>query len=254
MVQGRIVCIELRHLPVLCRLQLINMFCKASGIFFIVFLLWTTSVFPQETLLDQVNPVFLDTLVALAKKNYPRTKYFEAKSKASEQTLKAQKLSWFDPASFSYQYLPNNQVNAVNPVFLNGYQIGVYLNVGTLIQKPALTKKARQEWVAATSEQAEYDKILEAEVKRRYYHYLLQVNLLRVYSKSVLDADGLMHDLSVRYQKSEVSFEEYSKALIVYNGNLESKLEVESNLLAAQSSVEELVGVKLDEIKINGSK
>lgn len=204
----------------------------------------------QETMVDQVDYRYLDTLIAMAKRNYPRVKFFEARTKSSEYALKAQKLSWFDPVTFSYVYQPELAVNAVNPVFLSGYQFGVFLNIGNYIQKPAQIKRAKEELKIVQSEQAEYDVNLAALVRQRYFTYLGQLTMLRVYTKTVLDAQAMMNDISIRYNKSEVSFEEYSKALIVVNGNIQSKLQTESNLLNAKTALEELVGVKLEEIKI----
>ncbi|MES2647829.1 MAG: TolC family protein [Bacteroidota bacterium] len=226
----------------------------------IIFIFLTSSLFfckaciCQETMIDQVDQPFLDTLIALAKRNYPRIKAFQARTEASTHTVKAQKLSWFDPLTFSYVYQPNLAVNATNPVFLNGYQFGLFLNVGGYIQKPALIRKAKAELKAVENEEAEYNINLAAEVKKRYFFYLLQVNMLRVYTKSLFDAQGMLSDISIRYQKSELSFEDYSKALIVVNGNIQSKLETESNLLTAKSALEELTGIKLDEIKKDGTR
>lgn len=229
-------------------------YTRVSIIFLTTVCISYHSCLAQETMMDQVDQSFLDTLISLAKKHYPKVKFFEARSNSYKSALQTEKLGWLQPLTFSYVYQPNNAVSAVNPVFLSGYQFGMFINIGSLIQRPSVIKKAREELKAAESEQAEYDILIATEVKKRYYDYLLQLNMLRVLTKNLLDAQAMLSDIGSRYQKSEISFEEYSKALLLVNVNTQSKLEKESNLLIARSALEELTGIKPEELKNDGTR
>ena len=66
---------------------------------------------------------------------------------------------------------------------------------------------------------------------------------------TIIDGQALLQDARVRYEKSELSFEEYSKILISTNGNIQTKLEIEANMLAAIASIEELSGPGFMELK-----
>ena len=198
----------------------------------------------QQSLIDEVDNTLLDTLIAHAKRNYPRVKIFEARTNTSKANLKRQKLGWFDALTFSYVLQPSNgvAVNATNPVFLNGYQFGLFANVGSLLQRPAVIKQAKEEIKVFEYEALEYDKNLVAEVKKRYYDYLQQFVLLRLVARTVIDGQALLESVRIRYEKSELSFDEYTKVVISTNGNIQTKLETETSMLTAISSIEEMIG------------
>lgn len=225
-----------------------------KGLFFFIFFgafFTCVSGFAQQTLMNDLDNRFLDTLVAYAKRNYPRIKVYDSRIKTAKANLQKQKLGWFEPLTFSYVIQPSgaNTSPATNPVLLNGYQFGLFVNVGSLIERPAIIKQAKEELKVFSYEAEEYDKNIAAEVKKRYYNYLQQNVMLRLVSKTVLDGQALLENVRIRYEKSELSFEEYSKALISTNGNIQTKLETEANLLAAIAAIEEYIGVGFLELK-----
>ncbi len=219
---------------------------------FIIFLLINGLCFAQQqTLMQDVDNVFLDTLVAYAKKNYPRIKLFEARVNAAKANLQKQKLGWFEPLTLSYVIQPPsvNTSSATNPILLNGYQFGLFLNIGSLLERPAIIKQAKEEIKEFDSEASEYNFTITAEVKKRYYNYLQQSVLLRLISKTVIEGQALLESVRIKYEKSELPFDEYSKVAISTNGNIQSKLETEANVLAAISSIEELIGTGFLDLK-----
>lgn len=225
-----------------------------KGLFIYLFMLAifsSISCFAQQTLMTEVDNPFIDTLIVYAKKNYPRVKYFEARINAAKANLKKQKLGWFESATLSYVLQPSNgnTSSASNPVLLNGYQFGVFLNIGSLLERPFTIKQAKEEVKEFALEAEEYEHNMKAEVKKRYFNYLQQEVMLRLISKTVIDGQALFENVKIRYEKSELSFEEYSKACINTNGNIQTKLETEANLLNAVSSIEELIGTSFLELK-----
>ena len=205
----------------------------------------------QPSLMDVIDKRLLDTLIVSAKRNYPKVKFLQARINASTANLSRQKAGWFESLTFSYVVQPPNNVavNATKPVFLTGYQFGMYLNLGSLIQRPAIIKQAKEELNGFHYEADEYEIMLSTEVKKRYYAYAQQEASLRLVSKTIIDGQALLQDARVRYEKSELSFEEYSKVLISTNGNIQTKLEIEANMLAAIASIEELCGQGFMDLK-----
>jgi len=225
-----------------------------KGLFFYIFLIAifsSISCLSQQTLMTEVDNKFLDTLVVYAKRNYPRVKVYGARISTAKANLQKQKLGWFEPLTFSYVIQPSgaNTSPATNPVLLNGYQFGLFVNVGALIERPSIIKQAKEELKVFAYEAEEYDKNIGAEVKKRYYNYLQQSVMLRLVSKTVYDGQALLENVKTRYEKSEWSFEEYSKALISTNGNIQTKLETEANMLAAIAAIEEYIGTDFLELK-----
>lgn len=226
---------------------------RRTILFYLTLLLaFSNTSVAQQTLMDEVDNKLLDTLISYAKRNYPRIKFFEARTNASKANLKRQKLGWFESLTFSYVLQPQDNGTsgpATNPIFLNGYQFGLFLNVGSILQRPAIIKQAKEEIKGYEQEALEYDLTITAEIKKRYYAYLQQAVLLRLISKSVIDGQALLENVRVRYEKSELSFDEYSKVAVSTNGNIQSKLETEANLLTSISSIEEMIGTGFIELK-----
>lgn len=224
---------------------------KTKHIVTAVFLLGITSLSSsaQQSMISDISYPFLEKLINTAKENYPRMKYFEGRASVAQNNITKQKLSWFDSFSFSYVYQPNNTLNIVNPNFFNGYQLGVFLNLGTLLRTPFNVKQAKEELKISQSELSEYQLNIEAEVKKRYFTYIQTVNVMKVENQAFLDAQSLLKDVRYRYEKSEVPLEDYNQALIMVSSHNKSKLQAESELLIAKSSLEELLGTKLEEIK-----
>ncbi|RZK34109.1 MAG: hypothetical protein EOO61_14160 [Hymenobacter sp.] len=205
----------------------------------------------QPSVMDGIHKQLLDTLIAHARQNYPKVKFMQARINASTANLSRQKAGWFESLTFSYVMQPPNNVavNATKPVFLTGYQLGLFVNVGSLIQRPAIIKQAKEELIGFQQEANEYEIMLATEVKKRYYVYVQQEVSLRLISKTIIDGQAMLQDARVRYEKSELSFEEYSKVLISTNATIQTKLDMETNMLVAIASIEELCGQGFMELK-----
>ena len=103
----------------------------------------------QESVLSEVSYLYLNKLIATAKENYPRLKVFSSQVSAARNDLSTVKASWLEPFSFQYVTRSNDQpnttpVNITTADVINGYQFGVAINPGSLLQKPSQVKKARE--------------------------------------------------------------------------------------------------------------
>ena len=203
----------------------------------------------QDTMIDQVSYLFLEKLIAVAKENYPRVKSIQTQADIARNNVTRESLSWFDSFSYSYIYQPNTTFNVIEPTVYKGYQVGVGINLGNFIKTPFNIKQAKKEFKVAQEDQKEYNLTLETEVKRRYFAYVQQLTVLKIQSKSLLDAQSIMRDVKIRYEKGEITFSDYNEALLSQSSTSSAKIQAEASWLTAKASLEELLTIKLEEVK-----
>ena len=209
----------------------------------------------QESILDDVNYVLLDTLIAKAKTNYPRNAILSNKTALAKNNVIRANVAWLDAFNFNYIYGNNSLFNIGNPTgVVNGYQVGFNVNLGLILDKPFRVKNAKKEHTIAQLEEKEYALLLKNEVKKRYFMYLQYLSSLKILTKSSQDANSAAQDLKYKYEKGEVTFELYNNALRSLAAATQAKVETEAALFIAKASLEELIGQPLEEININGRK
>ena len=215
----------------------------------ILLLLLGKNVQAQASLSEEISYEYLEKLITLAKSNYPKMKAYQQGVEIANLGLKKAKLSYFEILNFSYLFNPTETQAALNPSFLTGYQFGLFMNIGAILQKPGLVKQARSELKVAQFEQDAYDLNLEAEVKKRYFTYIRQKVLLRLKSEALLDIESMLKEVRIKYESGTETLENYNKALVMYSENTAGKLTLESEVYIAQSSLEEIIGQKLATIE-----
>ena len=203
----------------------------------------------QNSMMGDVSYLYLEKLIVTAKANYPQMKANDHRINVAQANVTKQKVSWMDPLSVSYYYRESNTFDIVNPALFSGYQFGVSISPGTFFQKPANVKQAKEELNIAKYEQKQYELTLETQVKTLYFSYIRQVNVLKVSSKSLMDTESILRSVKIKYERGEVTFEEYNSALIAVSSGSIAKMDAEMGMLTAKASLEELIGKKLEEVK-----
>jgi len=197
---------------------------------------------------DELSEAYLERLIETARANYPKTKVLDARIEGAGYAVKRARLSYFDIFSFSYLFMPGWQAT-VNPLMQTSYQFGFFANVGSLIQKPAQVRQAKSDLNAIGHEKAAFELNLESEVRQRYYTYIQKKTLLRVVAESLLDLESIHKSVRYRFEKGEDTLENYNKALLAYSNQMQAKVTIEGEILIAKSTLEELLGQKLEDIK-----
>jgi outer membrane protein TolC len=207
----------------------------------------------QESMLTDVSYLYMEKLIASAKENYPRVKQFNSQVNAAKNDLSGAKVSWLDPFSFQYVSRSNqantNAVDVSTADILSGYQFGVSINPGTLLAKPSQIKRAKEQVKIAQFNEDEYALQLEAEVKTRYLLYLQYKTSLAPVTRAYLDAESNFNSLKIKYQRAEITFQEYNTASMAFNQANQAKIISETNVLTAKVALEELTVKKLEQIK-----
>jgi outer membrane protein TolC len=221
----------------------------AVFLFFFFFVIRETQA--QESLGKDISYAYLDKLITACKSNYPKNKIFDARISMAQYGVKKAKLSYFDIFSAGYLYSPNTSTNngtAGAASFLGGYQLGFFANIGALLQKPSVIRQAKGELATAEFEKLTNDLTIEAEVKKRYFTYLQKVAILRLRNSALLDIESMLTSVKHRFEKGEETLENYNEALLVVSTQSQNIIIAEAEVLIAKSSLEELLGQKLENI------
>lgn len=219
-------------------------------IFFVItFVIIYKPVRAQETMLTEVSYTYLDTLIKIAKENYPKIKVFDKKVTIAEKNVGRTRVSWLDAINVAYLYNPNNTFNVARPTFFNGFQTGISLNVGLLLQKPYLIKIAKNDLDISRYEREEYNLNIEALVKERYFLYIQNQTILKARMQNAQDAESILKAARYRFEKGEETLQNFNIALMALSTQNQGKIEAEAQLLIAKAYLEEIIGKKLENMQ-----
>jgi len=210
----------------------------------VLFVLGVTNLSAQESILGQVNKADIDQYIALAKQNYVKRKIQGVSTEAMRNDVSMAKVSYLDIFNASYFYRPqgNSVIDPVNPYNINGFQFGVNINLGALLQKPFILKKAKANYKVAQLEALDFDNQLVVEVKKRYYNYLQEKARLKVLTQSASDSKGVAESLRRKFERSETSLEVFNQSRVTQSSAETLKVEAEGNYLKAKDLLEEIIG------------
>ncbi|GEO10778.1 TolC family protein [Segetibacter aerophilus] len=200
-------------------------------------------------MLNEISYPYLDTLIRISKGYYARMKVFEAQINIAELNVKKSKASLLDVINLNYLYSPKNTTTLINPSLLNGYQVGVGINIGTLLQKPTQVKIAKKELEITWLQKDEYSYLLEATVKERYFKYIQSLSTLKLIAQSEIDVQSVLVSVRNKFQKGEETFGNYSAALVAYTNQNQAKVAAEAEVFIAKARLEELIGNTLESVK-----
>jgi outer membrane protein TolC len=225
----------------------------AAKRFFTILLLMVVNLqlMAQDNITSQINTPLLQKYIDLAKEYYPKRKMYKASELSAKAKIGAAKAGYLESLNASYFYRPDNAsiIDATNPYSINGFQFGVYFNLGLFFRTPSLVKQAREEYNAASYQTKEYDILLTSEVRQRYFEYLQWLNDLKVKNQAFIDNKTASDALRYKFEKGEVSLDVYSKAKSLTSISSSEKLQSELNMLRAKDNLEALIGQRLEDVK-----
>lgn len=214
-------------------------------------MLFSYQVNAQESILREVNNADIEKYIALAKQNYAKRKVQQAMTESVKTGVPYAKAAYFDIFNATYIYRPQNKavIDPVNPYNVNGLQLGVNINLGALIQKPYMVKKAKADYKVAQLQELDFDNQLAIEVKRRYYDYIEQKTQLKILTQSAIDSKGVSESLRNKFEKSAVTLDVYNESRITQANASTAKVQAEVNYLKVRDLLEEIIGQKIPEGK-----
>lgn len=217
-------------------------------IFFLLIVCFFSKLVAQESMIPEISNSFLNQLIDTAKKYYPIVKINQKRIDIAYINIQKERVAWFDVFSLTLNYSPNGGTTSLNQPTLSGFQIGLFINLGSILQKPYLLKTAKEEFELAKLNKQETMMITEADVKARYIKFIQSSVLLRMQSKIAIEAESVVKEARYKFEKGEANFETFTKALIYESDNRKQVIDAEANLLIAKASLETIVGKKLSDI------
>jgi len=195
-----------------------------------------------------------EKLVQLAWQNYPSGEIYTSKVNIAQKKISIERFSWTDDFKASFNFNQRNIESGLNATNENGnnyypwYNFGVGFNIGTFVQTPLRTSIAKEELDIAHAALNQQKLSLRAEVLKRYKAYQLTVELLKIRTQAQDDAYSTHQLITRDFEKGAATLEEFIKSAAAYNAAVEAKLIAEKNVLESKISLEEMIGVKLEEV------
>src|SRR5690554_983719 len=185
----------------------------------------------QETIMAEINYTQLERYIEMAKAYYPQRQILNEQENIAKNQHTMANISYLDLFSANYYYRPEEReaLNSYNPYVTNGFQLGVGINLGTYLQKPFLAKSAKSNVKIVQLEKKILDTQLEKEVKNRYYNYILQLRELKLKTIEAQDINGTFQSVTNRFEKGEITIEEYNTARSAVSTAGSNRMQTELN-------------------------
>jgi outer membrane protein TolC len=227
----------------------------------IIFSANAQSVDYKKVILPEDAPelTFEEKLVRLAWKNYPTNEVFQRNINIAEKNLMLSKWSWTD--NFRVFYNLNDRTlqggGVDNGTGTGGssygglpmYGLGMSFNLGSFISVPGRVKIARENVKISEADLNTQKLTIRAEMLKRYRAYLLSLEILKMRAQAVEDAHSNFLAVSQRFRNGEATMEDYNSMSQFYSKALESKLVAENDLSNAKIMIEEMIGIRLEEVQ-----
>ncbi len=218
-----------------------------KSLFAICFLI--TTVIYSQSLIEKYSgneDLLIEKLVKLALENNSQIKANEGRVGVANENYSQAKLSWFNNVNISYQYVPSYSTGPDNTAPKFG--LGLSINLGNILSTPSRIAQTENEIKIAEADLKNNKHFIRAETIRRYSNYRVSVELLKVRDQAVNDSESSMLLTKHRFEKGETNLDEYNRILRSYTDNKERRTESIGSILFNKASLEEIIGVSLEEI------
>ena len=194
---------------------------------------------------------YLEKLIYIAWQNYPDNLANRYLVDIAEEDLFQRKWSWLDNLNLTYQYnpQPGSTLDPNDNSSLPRFGIGVSINIGSIFSTPSKISQGKYYLERAKLGVVQQKLYIRSEVTKRYAYYIGNINLMKIRTQAVNDAQSSLTSVKYKYESGQVSLEEYDRALRTYTDNLERQAVAEMDVQFNKANLEQLVGIKLEEIK-----
>lgn len=194
-----------------------------------------------------------EKLVQIAWQNYPQNEVAQRRVTIASYEVTQAKMQWLD--IFNAQgnlneysiNQDNNQVGGFNA--FPRYNFGASITLGMFGDIPAEIKK-RKEMLKISEAEVNMQKLaVRGEVLRRYQNYLLYQELLENQAKMTENVFSSYSVAEQRFKNGEITLQDYNASLDKYNSERINLVRAETELELAKITLEEMLGVPLEDIK-----
>lgn len=198
---------------------------------------------------------FDERLVQLAWQNNPANQELVNRKEVAEYEVDLAKWSWLRTITASgnlNEYTINpEKTQEQNPAFtpfFPRYNFGLTLSLGTIFLTPIETRAAKSNYQIAQELINQQKLALRAEVLTRHQNYLMNQKLFDIQNEVTEDEYSEFLLMEQDFKAGEVTLDNYKKSLNQYNVELAKRITLERDLRVAKIALEEIIGVKLEDI------
>lgn len=206
---------------------------------------------------------FVEKLVQLAWKNNPGNKILFRNADIAQIEVSKAKSNWLNNIrvsgnlnEYSTQRIINDlggangaedaeRVNNFFPI----YNFGVVLPLGIFFKNPKNTKIAVEEYAIAQENINARKLSLRAAVLTRYQEFLMHRELLEVHTSMTENQYAKYQLAEQQFQESTITLEDYEEILQAYNLQRMNNIRAEKDFLTSKILLEELIGMRLEDIR-----
>jgi len=195
-----------------------------------------------------------EKLVQLAWQNYPASEIYTSKVRIAEKKISLERFDWTNDVKASFNFNQRNIESGLGATDETGnnyypwYNFGLSLSIGSFVHTPIKTSIAKEELDIANAFLNQQKLSIRAEVLKRYKDYQLKVELLKIRTQAQDDAYATHQLITRDFEKGAATLEEFIKSAAAYNTSVEAKLIADKDVLESKISLEEMIGVKLEEV------
>lgn len=199
-----------------------------------------------------------EKLVQLAWNNNPDNKIELNNLVIAEKTVQLNYVDWLDIFSLSgnlNEFTINPESTPINRnYFFPRYNFRASINLGMFLGIPTRTKIAKLQ-VSNQEERINAKKLqVRSEVLRRYQVYKMNKELLKIQTSFTDDAYSNFLIAEQQFKSGNISIEEYNQSLRMYNEQIVSKLQKQTDFEISKIELEELIGINIDDILNQSNK
>lgn len=192
---------------------------------------------------------FAEKLVQLAWQNFPQNSIIQNNVIISKSELTKAKLEWLSKIRIAgnLNEFTLDKDNARSE-FYPRYNFGLMFTLDDFVDIPKDKRIAETRLKNSMANVNSQKLFVRAETLRRYENYLLNLEILKVQNQAAEDSYTNYLLIEQRFKNGELKIEEFNVAVTSYNEAKIFKLRAETELKQAKYSLEEIVGVNLEDI------
>lgn len=214
--------------------------------------LWAQTIDYNKIILpDRVQiSDFGEKLVQLAWKNHPTNEILRRELMIAQYQVGRSAADWLDLITIQGNINEFNikAQDAAVPVFLPRYNFGISIPLGVLVANPNETKQNRQRLSIAQEEINAQKLEIRRVVLKSYNEYQLREKIFKIQSQQFSDIESNFKLIEQRFKNGELTFEAFTAGQADMNRASIQLLEAERDLKNAKLDLEQLIGVRLEDV------
>ncbi len=199
------------------------------------------------------SPEFAEKLVQLAWKNNPTNEVLRREVNVATYTSRSSPAQWLDVVNVMgniNQFTLNPQSDFYGrAAFYPKYNIRFTLSLGQFLSIPMNTKINKERVLQAQANVNAQKLAIRSSVLKSYNEYVLREKIFKVQSQLLMDNETSHKLIEQRFKNGETNFETYSLSLTNFSNVTVSQLESERNYKNAKLDLEQLIGMRLEDVR-----